>query len=72
MKKYITNKKELAELINVDVKTLSNWEKNKPELIRLIMMGLVANQSIEEMMNCKDRIEQLKIKNAEDVKLKLK
>lgn len=71
MKKYIKNKKELAELINVDPKTLSNWEKTKPELIRLIMMGLVANDSIELMMDCKTRIDQLKNKKADEIKLNL-
>lgn len=33
-------KKELAERINVDPKTLRNWETSKPELIKLINLGL--------------------------------
>lgn len=34
------NKKELAVKIDVSVATLYNWEKTKPELIRLINLGL--------------------------------
>jgi len=34
------NKTELAKRINVTRQTLTNWEKSKPELIRLIEMGL--------------------------------
>ena len=30
------NKKELAERINVTIPTLYNWEKSKPELIKMI------------------------------------
>lgn len=37
-------KKELAERINVDPKTLTNWEKQKPELIKLINLGLAAEK----------------------------
>lgn len=33
-------KKELAERINVDPKTIKNWETSKPELIKLINLGL--------------------------------
>lgn len=34
------NKKELAVRIDVSVATLYNWEKTKPELIRLINLAL--------------------------------
>jgi len=40
-------KKELAERINVDPKTLKNWETSKPELIKLIYLGLVAEEQIK-------------------------
>ena len=33
-------KKELAQRINVDPKTIKNWETTKPELIKLINLGL--------------------------------
>lgn len=34
------NKKELAVRLDVSVATLYNWEKTKPELIKLINLGL--------------------------------
>ena len=33
-------KKELAEKFNISVSTFYQWEKNKPELIRLIKLGI--------------------------------
>ena len=41
-------RKELAKNINVSVDTLGNWEKNKPELIKLINLGLHADQMIKQ------------------------
>lgn len=34
------DKKSLARRINVSIPTLYNWEKTKPELIKLINLGL--------------------------------
>lgn len=44
---YMT-KKELAERINVDPKTLKNWETSKPELLKLIYLGLASEKHIEQ------------------------
>lgn len=41
-------KKELAERINVDPKTLKNWETSKPELLKLIYLGLATEKHIKE------------------------
>lgn len=41
-------KKELAERINVDPKTLTNWEISKPELIKLIKLGLAAEKHLKD------------------------
>lgn len=40
-------KKELAERINVDPKTLKNWETSKPELLKLIYLGLATEEHIK-------------------------
>ena len=40
-------KEELAKILNVSRNTLSNWEKEKPELVRLINQGFALDQSIE-------------------------
>ena len=41
-------KKELAERINVDPKTLKNWETSKPELLKLIYLGLETERHIKQ------------------------
>lgn len=41
-------KKELAERINVDPKTLKNWETSKPELLKLIYLGLASEKHLRE------------------------
>lgn len=41
-------KQELADLIGVARQTLNQWEKEKPELVRLINLGLQTDKSIEE------------------------
>lgn len=41
------SKKELAERINVDPKTITNWETTKPELIKLIYLGLATEEHIK-------------------------
>lgn len=42
-------RKELAEKLEVDPNTLRNWEKNKPELIKLINAGLMLEKQIQEI-----------------------
>jgi len=41
-------KKELANRINVDPKTLKNWETSKPELLKLIYLGLASEEHIKQ------------------------
>ncbi|WP_458701399.1 TetR/AcrR family transcriptional regulator [Sulfurospirillum sp. 1307] len=59
------NKKNLANRINVSLATLYNWEKTKPELIKLIEKGLkfekginIENNSINEYFYKLDEKEQ--------------
>ncbi len=40
--------KELAQRLNIDPKTLRNWEKSKPELLKLIYLGLATEEHIKE------------------------
>ena len=46
-------KKELGERINVDPKTIRNWETTKPELLKLINVGLNIEKHLEDL-NLKD------------------
>jgi DNA-binding XRE family transcriptional regulator len=41
-------REELAEMFGVSRQTLNNWEKEKPELVRLINLGLTVDDQIEE------------------------
>ena len=41
--------KELAERLNVDTKTLRNWETTKPELIKLIQLGLATEKHMQDV-----------------------
>lgn len=55
-------RKELAEKLEVDPTTLRNWEKNKPELIKLINAGLMLGKQIEEMEKNLNQLKQMKEK----------
>lgn len=41
-------RKELADLIGISRPTLNQWEKDKPELVRLINQGLTLDSQIIE------------------------
>lgn len=56
------SKKELAERINVDPKTITNWETTKPELIKLIYLGLATEEHIKETEDYLKVIKSLVIK----------
>lgn len=51
---------ELAKKIGKDVKTLNNWEKNNPELVKLINQGLALDEQIEEARRNLQRLEEIK------------
>ncbi len=42
------NKQELINRLNISLKTYYNWEKNKPELIKIIELGLLKEKEIEQ------------------------
>ncbi len=53
---------ELAKLVNVSRITLTNWEKEKPELVRLINQGLIMDSMLEENKKNLEKLEELKSK----------
>lgn len=55
-------RRELAEKLEVDPTTLRNWEKNKPELIKLINAGLMLENQIEEMEKSLEQLKKMKEK----------
>jgi len=64
-------KKDLANLFGVSLKTLYNWEKDKPELVRLINQGLALDDQIEEVERHLEKLKEIKLK-ANTKKLRLK
>jgi len=64
-------KQELAKILNITRPTLNKWEKEKPELIKLINMGLALEDQIEETKKYLEKLENIK-KKAESGKLQLK
>jgi len=52
-------KKELAEWISVDPKTIKNWETSKPELLKLIYIGLAAEKHVEDVENYLQEIKKI-------------
>lgn len=62
---------ELANLLNVSRPTLNSWEKEKPDLVRLINQGLVLDDQIEEAKRNLKRLEEIK-NTAKSSKFKLK
>ena len=55
-------RKELAELIGVSRNTLNTWEKEKPELIKIINMGLHAEEIIKETNYLNKKLKEIRKK----------
>lgn len=51
MKLTRKEKEERAERFNISVSTYYNWEKEKPELIKIIELGLQKENEIENNLN---------------------
>ncbi|MDD3596743.1 helix-turn-helix domain-containing protein [Sulfuricurvum sp.] len=64
-------KEELAELLGTTRQNLNKWEKERPDLVRLINQGLALDESIEETERHLERLKQIK-KEASNGKFKLK
>lgn len=65
------NKIELAKMMGISLKTLYNWEKEKPDLVRLINQGLALDESIEATEKHLENLKAIKDK-ASSGKFKLK
>ena len=42
---------EIAERFNISIATYYNWEKNKPDLIKIIELGLEKEKEIQNGIN---------------------
>lgn len=65
-------RQELAELLNISRGTLNNWEKEKPELIRLINQGLALDEQIEETRKYLEKLESIQKRALISKKINLK
>jgi len=54
------DKKNMSKLFKVSLKTLYNWEKNKPELMKIINKGIYIEEYIREIKKILEKIEKLK------------
>ncbi|WP_294966935.1 hypothetical protein [Sulfurimonas sp.] len=57
-------KKEFAKRLNIDVKTLNSWEEQRPEVMRLVRIGLATEKHVKDV---ETYIEE--IKNLQDIKI---
>lgn len=64
-------REELAKELNISLRTLSNWEKEKPKLVKLINLGLQTEQTIEETKKLLEKLEEIE-KKANSGKFELK
>jgi len=64
-------KEELAKLLGTTRQNLNKWEKERPELVRLVNQGFALDQSIEETRKHLERLEAIK-ENASSGKFNLK
>ena len=53
-------KRDIAGYLGVDVQTLRNWHKTRPNLYKTIMFGLVIDNIIKESKEHLQRLEKLK------------
>ncbi|PWE19407.1 hypothetical protein DF188_09915 [Aliarcobacter skirrowii] len=40
--------RDMAGFLNIDVKTLRNWRKNKPNLYKIIIQGFAIEEAIKK------------------------
>lgn len=64
-------KEELAIILGTTRQNLSKWEKERPDLVRLINQGLALDESIEATKKHLEELENIKAK-ASNGKFKLK
>ena len=64
-------RKELSEALGISLRTLDNWEKDKPDLVRLINQGMALDESIEATKKHLENLEAIK-NQASSGKFKLK
>jgi len=52
-------KRDIAGYLNIDRKTLYNWQKNRPNLYNTVMKGLAVDEVIKELEDTLDRLKKI-------------
>ena len=53
-------KRDIAGYLGIDCKTLFNWEKNRPNLYKTIMLGLMVEEIIEKSEKSLEELKEIK------------
>ncbi len=56
-------KRDIAGFLNVDIKTLYNWEKFKPNLYKTVMKGLAFDEIVEAQKESYEKVVELQKKH---------
>lgn len=51
--------RDMAGVLGVDVKTLRNWRKDKPELYKKVMQGFMFESAVHEAKEHYERLKKL-------------
>ncbi len=51
--------RDMAGILDIDVKTLRNWRKNKPELYKKVMQGFQLEIVVKEAKEHYERLERI-------------
>ena len=55
-------KRDIAGFLNIDMKTLYNWEKFKPNLYKTVMKGLAFDEIVEAQKESYEKVQILQKK----------
>lgn len=72
IERFTMTKEELAEEMGISLKTLYNWEKEKPGLVKLINLGLTVEDQINEAERHLEKLKAIKESATNSNKFKLK
>jgi transcriptional regulator with XRE-family HTH domain len=65
-------RKDLAEELGISLRTLDNWENEKPGLVKLINLGLTMEDQIDEAEKHLEKLKAIRDKATSSNKFKLK
>lgn len=65
-------RKDLAEELGISLRTLDNWENEKPGLVKLINLGLTVEDQIEEAERHLEKLKAIRESATNSNKFKLK